>query len=213
MEELFDVLDCTGMLTGAVIGRAEAHATGTWHGAFHCLLFFRREDGVVALFQQRAREKKIAPGYFDVTVGGHYTAGESAVAAGPREIREELGLIVRYEQLVPLGRRTFVYCFTPGIREYEFQDVFLLPFDGLPERFRLQEGEVDGLLELDVEQGIALFDGKVGSAPALLHARRGGEARRDVSVAEFVPCLDRYYLKLLLLVRRFAGGDRQALAI
>lgn len=213
LEERFDVLDCTGAMTGAQIGRDEAHATGTWHGAFHCFLFFRKADRVVALFQLRSGTKKIAPGLFDVTVGGHYAAGETAAVAGPREIREELGLTVRFDQLVPLGRRIFVYCFPPGVQEQEFQDVFLLPVDGMPHGLVLQEGEVDALLELDVERGIALFDGKAMSAPAVLHPRTGGSARRNVAAADFVPCLDQYYLRLLVLAGRYAAGERGALAI
>jgi isopentenyldiphosphate isomerase len=213
MEEQFDVLDCTGALTGDRIGRDEAHATGTWHGAFHCLLFFRRAGRTAALFQLRSREKKIAPSRFDVTVGGHYAAGETAPIAGPREIREEIGLVVRFEQLVPVGRRTFVYCFNPGVKELEFQDVFLLPFEGPPEGIVLQEGEVDAMLELEVEQGIALFGGRAASVPGLLRSRTGDTAWRDVTAAEFVPCLDQHYLKLLLLARRYAGGERDLLAI
>lgn len=212
-EEQFDVLDCTGRLTGSKIGRDDAHATGTWHGAFHCLLFFRREGRTLALFQLRSQEKKIAPGLFDVTVGGHYAAGETAEVAGPREIGEEIGLNVRFEQLIPLGRRTFVYCFTSAGKEFEFQDIFLLPLDGPPEGAALQAGEVDALLEMEVEQGIALFGGRAASAPGRLHFRTGGTEQRDVTAAEFVPCLDQYYLKLLLLVRRYAGGERELLAI
>ena len=60
------------------IARDEAHRTGTWHGAFHCLILYAREGTGYALFQQRSSEKLIAPGAFDMSVGGHYAAGEGA---------------------------------------------------------------------------------------------------------------------------------------
>jgi isopentenyldiphosphate isomerase len=211
--ELFDVLDCTCARTGSVIERDAAHASGTWHGAVHCLAVFPRNSRAAVLFQKRSARKKIAPNRFDVTAGGHYAAGETAETAGPREIREELGLTVRFDQLVPLGRRTFVYCFTPGVREFEFQDVFLLPLDGMPGRLVLQESEVEGLLELDVEQGIELFSGKVPSLTATLSAGAGSTLPQTVAAADFVPCLDNYYLKLLVLARRYMNGEREALAI
>jgi len=211
--EQFDILDCTGRKTGARIGRDEAHAAGVWHGAFHCLMAYRGEGRVRALFQKRSRDKKIAPGLFDVSVGGHYAAGEDAATAGPREIREELGLAVPFPSLVPLGRRVFVYCFTKGVFEYEFQDVFLLPLEARPENLVLQAEEVDAVLELEVEEGIAFFSGKRDAAQGQL---LGGLQRREtitVTQREFVPCIDSYYLKLLLLAQRYFRGDRDALAI
>lgn len=209
--ERFDVLDCRGSATGRTIGRDEAHATGTWHGSFHCLLFYRKGGRTVALFQKRSAEKRIAPDCFDVSVGGHYAAGESAADAGPREIREELGLVVPFDRLVPVGRRIFVHCFTPGVFEYEFQDVFLLPCDDRPSGLVLQPGEVDGLLELELEQGMDLFAG--GTAEAIFIDPAGEERLRTVGPADFVPCIDRYYLKLLVLAKRYASGERTALAI
>ncbi|HEX9113520.1 MAG TPA: NUDIX domain-containing protein, partial [Nitrospirota bacterium] len=118
--EIFNVLDCSGLNTGEVIQRDEAHRAGVWHGAFHCLVIAERDGRGYALFQKRSLAKKIAPGKFDVSVGGHYAAGEDAKAAGPREMKEELGLDVRFSELLPVGRRVFVYCFRPGVKEYEF---------------------------------------------------------------------------------------------
>ena len=152
--------------------------------------------------------KKIAPGKFDVSVGGHYSAGENAAVAGPREIREELGLDVKFDELLPIGRRVFVYCFTPEVKEYEFQDVFLLPRDVRPEDITLQAEEVDSLVELDVELGIKLFSREILIAEGRF-IKSGTEAGRiEVSVEEFVPCLDNYYLKLLLLAQRYFSGER-----
>lgn len=209
--EQFDVLDRAGRRTGEVVGRDAAHANGIWHGAFHCLMVYPREGGTAALFQRRSDAKQIAPGLFDVTVGGHYTSGEDARAAGPREIAEELGLAVPFAALVPLGRRIFVHEFAPGVRELEFQDVYLLPLDGRPGPLRLQAGEVDAVLELGVEEGIGLFSG--GTARGTLIDAAGSERSVPVHAEDFVPCADNYYLKLLVLARRYRNGERAALAI
>ncbi len=150
---------------------------------------------------------------FDVSVGGHYAAGEDAKVAGPREIKEELGLDVRFTDLLPLGRRVFVYCFTPGVIEYEFQDVFLLIREMRPDAFVLQTEEVDAVLEMEVDHGIRLFTGEVRSIECSLYRNSTAAERVAVSAEEFVPCFDNYYLKLLLLARRYFQGERKLLFI
>ncbi|HSB33891.1 MAG TPA: NUDIX domain-containing protein [Nitrospirota bacterium] len=211
--EIFDVLDCRGLKNGEVIPREEAHRAGVWHGAFHCLVIGERDGRRYAIFQKRSLAKKIAPGKFDVSVGGHYTAGEDAKAAGPREIREELGLDVSFNELVPLGRRVFVYCFTPGVKECEFQDIFLLPRDVRPGGLALQADELDGVIEVELEQGIALFAGVTAQVEIMLHKPDGCSEETAVKAGDFVPCLDNYYLKLLMLAKRYFQGERELLLI
>ena len=109
--EMFDMLDCAGRKTGTTIDRDEAHRTGAWHGAFHCLIVYEHLRKPCVLFQKRSAAKVIAPGKFDVSVGGHYATDEDAAIAGPREIKEELGLDVPFSGLVSVGRRVFVFCF------------------------------------------------------------------------------------------------------
>jgi len=184
-----------------------------WHGAFHCLMIYGREGREYALFQKRSGEKKIAAGMFDVSVGGHYSAGEDARSAGPREISEELGLTIAFPDLVPLGRRVFVYSFAPGISEYEFQDVFLLPRNLDPGELTLQKEELDGIIELGVEQGIALFSGKIPSLQLSLLRPSGSRDMTTVAADDFVPCIDNYYLKLLLLAQRHLNGERDLLLL
>lgn len=207
------MLDCAGRKTGETISRDEAHRTGAWHGAFHCLIIHECEGMGYALFQKRSSKKRIAPGKFDVSVGGHYAVGEDAKVAGPREIKEELGLEARFTDLLPLGRRVFVYCLTPGVIEYEFQDVFMLVRNVRPDALVLQREEVDGALEMDLEQGIGLFSGKRSIAECSLHRTGAPGERVRVSVDDFVPCIDNYYLKLLLLARRYFSGERELLVI
>lgn len=210
--ELFDVLDCAGRKTGATISRDEAHRTGAWHGAFHCLIMYEHHRKPCVLFQKRSAAKTIAPGKFDVSVGGHYAAGEDAATAGPREIKEELGLAIPFSGLVSVGRRAFTYCFTPGIIEQEFQDVFLSPCAVGPDDLELQAEEVDAVVELDVDSGISLFSGAARSATAML-VSPGAGAAVVITVDDFVPSIDNYYLKLLLLVRQYYRGERDLLVI
>lgn len=206
--EYFDILDCTGKKTGRKIPRDEAHRAGTWHGAFHCLIIYERDGRQYALFQLRSKQKKIAPGKFDVSVGGHYTSGENAASAGPREIREELGIEIKFSDLFPVGRRILIYCFEPGIKEYEFQDIFLLPRPISPEQLILQRDEVDGLLELEIELGVKLFSGELKVAQGQLITPGNKTENIKITAQDFVSSLDNYYLKLLLISRQYFAGER-----
>lgn len=212
--EQFDELDCRGVKTGNLVSRDEAHSTGTWHGAFHCLLVYERGGRGYTLFQKRSSRKKIAPGRFDVSVGGHYAAGEDAACAGPREIREELGLDVPFKELTGIGRRIFAYCFTPDVTEYEFQDVFLLQKQVSPGDLTLQAEEIDGVMEMEVDAGISFFSGQIAGTECSYYGRGSSvPLPHTVSRDQFVPCLDNYYLKLLLLARRYLRGERELLFI
>lgn len=211
--EHFDVLDCTGRNTGETISRDEAHRTGAWHGAFHCLIIYEQAGRGYALFQKRSVLKRTAPGRFDVSVGGHYAAGEDAKVAGPREMKEELGLNVAFEDLVPLGKRISLYCFESGVREYEFQDVFLLIREMRPEALMMQKEEVDGVLEVEIEQGIELISGKRSVVECPLYKTGASGEQVRVSAHDFVPSIDSYYLKLLLLAQRCLNGERKLLLI
>lgn len=211
--EYIDVLDCAARKTGQIVLRADAHTQGLWHGAFHCLIVHRKAGMYTALFQLRSRQKVLAPGRFDVTVGGHYGTGEDAGTAGPRECNEELGIAADFHDLVPLGRRVCVYCFDGGLRECEFQDVFLLERVIDPQELAFQRGEVDGLLELGVSAGIDLFSRAVPSVDGTIYLPGGAKEIRTVAAADFVPSLDNYYLKLLLLARRYLSGERDLLII
>ena len=212
-EELFDVLECTGRKTGRTVRRDEAHRSGIWHGAFHCLILYPGDGAWRVMFQKRSRAKQIAPALFDVSVGGHYAAGEGPETAGPREISEELGLSVSYGDLVPVGRRVFVYCFTPALTEYEFQDVFLLPLPGRPASLRLQTDEVEAVLDMPIPHGLELFSGRSPSVAAVMASRDGAPHSVDVTAGAFVPCVDNYFLRLLVLAHRYASGERSLLAI
>ena len=62
-----------------------------------------RDASQMLVLQRRSEAKDTWPGLWDVSVGGHYAAGEG-LEGGLREIEEELGLEVREEQLVQAGK-------------------------------------------------------------------------------------------------------------
>ena len=87
--ELIDIYDAQGRKTG-VAERSKAHGDNTLlHRAAHVLVF--SADGRL-LLQKRSLHKRIQPGKWDASVGGHLAAGEDFLTGARRELAEELGL-------------------------------------------------------------------------------------------------------------------------
>lgn len=155
-DEPLDVLDEHGLPTGHTKGRQTVHAAGDWHRAIH--IWVVREERLV-LLQRRALTKDLEPGRLDVSVGGHYRAGELFVDV-LREAEEEIGLELRPGQLDFLGtaRSERIYQEAdPPVIDREFQEVYVVRDERPLEEYRQAQDEVEALYELPVEQAIALF--------------------------------------------------------
>ena len=200
MDELLDVLDERGSPTGEVVWKSEAHRRGLFHRCFHCWVAGEDAAGFYLLVQQRHLAKDTWPGYLDVTAAGHLKSGEEPLAGGLRELEEELGLRVEPGRLVPLGTRRIEQEIPQGC-DREFHDVFLLLDGTPPQDLRLQEGEVEAVLRIELGDAEALGTGQ-GSAPAKEY---GGAFDVRVSLADFVPNEEDY-------LRRVAGTARRVLA-
>lgn len=74
----------------------------------------------------RTSDKRIAPNGLDYSMGGHVDAGEEYIEAALREIREELNLHLKPEDLI------FVTKFEPGAIRY-FRVVYLYETDETPQ--------------------------------------------------------------------------------
>jgi isopentenyldiphosphate isomerase len=87
--ELLEIIDDNGVVVGQR-RRDEIHGDPSLqHRAIHVLVF----NAAGELFlQQRSRFKRIQPGRWDSSVGGHVDPGESCEEAAVRELGEELGV-------------------------------------------------------------------------------------------------------------------------
>jgi isopentenyldiphosphate isomerase len=122
--EYFDLCDDRGRALGIVKERSLVHRDGDWHRVFHCWLVHPR--GPSLLLQLRAPTKETSPGLWDVSVGGHYSAGEG-IEGGLREIQEELGLSVGLGDLTQVGWQRWEDFFSSnGLIEREVADIFFL---------------------------------------------------------------------------------------
>lgn len=209
-EEMIDIVDEAHTPLGTA-PKALAHRLGLWHYAMQCWIY--RVDPatgeVYLFFQKRSLYKDLNPDYFDVSAAGHYTAGERP-ADGVREISEELGLDVPFDSLLDLGIRTEVIK-TGELLNREFCRVYLLRTDLEPSDITPDGDEVHGLVEIAAVDGLALFSGEQSAAPAGGIELRSGAWEPFAGALtsdRFVPRVDRYYLKMFMLARLAARGER-----
>ncbi|CAM3129802.1 NUDIX domain-containing protein [Saccharomonospora xinjiangensis] len=193
--------------------KKEAHRLGLWHRTFSALAVNPSRRRVLLQKKVPGRYSFDRPDYADITVGGHYHAGED-VPAGVREVHEELGLPVSYDQLHPLGLRQTAVTLAPDYLEREFQHWHLLPLEIDLEEIPLADAEVSGLVELDLDDAISLATGDTDTVPARFASRTDtGLHHSDgtLSRAELVPnylALDQLYLRLFVTAYRYCAGER-----
>lgn len=182
--------------------REAVHRDGDWHKTFDAWLV--HPSGSV-LFQQRGRNKRDNPLFFDTSSAGHYQRGETA-REGVREIKEELGLTVSVSDLLPMGIRTNTSR-ANGRIDNEFQELFMVRFDGDPRAIDPDPDEVEGAVWIPIADGLRLFGGHV---PAITVPRigLGLDAPIPLSPIDFVPAKDRYYLKVFWMAARMLRGER-----
>lgn len=156
--------------------REDVHRAGDWHETFHCW-FTLSED---VLFQKRSKTKKDYPGLFDITSAGHLLADET-IEDGIREIEEELGVKLQFNDLISLGiLKEEIKIET--IHDREFCHVFLYECDEMPS-FTLQEDEVESMHKIKLNDAVNLFKGVTQSIEV---TPINGGASQTVSMESFV---------------------------
>jgi isopentenyldiphosphate isomerase len=209
MTERFDIYDEEGNPIG-IASRGEVHTKGHWHHTFHCWLVRRDWEGkAYVLFQQRSDTKDTNPGCFDITAAGHLAAGETPKDA-VREMEEELGLSVLFEELVPYGTIREEDAGEAGGKPYidrEVSHVFGLVTDRSPEKFTLQEEEVAGLYEADALRLIDVMEGIEQSVEAIGVEMKDGQPRQKsvtVRASDFVSRDCAYYIGVFRFLQKMA---------
>jgi isopentenyldiphosphate isomerase len=198
--ERFDVLDASGNLTGRTRRRDLVHRHGDWHRAFHCWIVVESREGTPALIlQRRADDKDTWPGALDVSVGGHYRAGET-LADVLREMHEEVGQGATLDALRFLGRRTYVCDAEVGTRDREIQDVFMWRTPIVFDAFRPNPEEVAALELVTVADFLALATRNRSAVHAHRLLPDGAISESTVHYAELIPSVDGYFQRAAVAI-------------
>jgi isopentenyldiphosphate isomerase len=138
--------------------REEVHRLGYWHEVFHCWVISSVAGTNYIYLQLRSETKKDYPSLFDITAAGHLLADET-VRDGVREIKEEIGVSLNFEELIPLG--IFDYCVVrENFIDKEIANVYVYKTTKNIDDFVLQQDEVAGMVKVDFNDFLALWFGQ-----------------------------------------------------
>lgn len=153
MNEYFEILKADGRPSGRVKERNAVHRDGDLHGGVHIwvIRFSELDNAIEILLQRRRGDKDSFPGCLDVSSAGHVQAGEDFLTTALRELEEELGLIVGYDDLIYLFSQVQggEYIFhNKSFINNEYVKIYLLSPDVSLEDLSYQEEEISELIWL-----------------------------------------------------------------
>lgn len=206
--ELFDIVHADGTPTGQTKPRAAVHRDGDWHRAVHVWVTGVDETGKSFLIVQRRNEHKDTwPSRLDATVGGHYRAGETQ-AETLRETEEEIGVSVNLAEVRPVGIRIAIGTHNAQTRDYELQDVFLLRSDRPLTAYRPNPAELSALIQIPLTSLLDLYSGDRAKINARnLDANTGEVQSVTLTLADFIPSVDRYPYRVAIAAQALLRGD------
>jgi isopentenyldiphosphate isomerase len=200
-KETLTIFDQAGTHIGTAT-RDEVHRKGYWHETFHCWFIKWEKEKCYLYFQLRSKDKKDYPNLLDITAAGHILSHET-FEDGIREVREETGVEVRFQELTPMGIIPYEVIMNDFI-DRERAHLFLYEFQGELDEFTLQAEEVLGIFRVE----LSIFERLVNKEVSNLNLEgfQLTDNRKEVKTltatkADFVPHEDSYYNEVLQRIR------------
>ncbi|KWX78766.1 NUDIX hydrolase [Paenibacillus jilunlii] len=205
-EEILTIFDAEGQVTGTA-PRDEVHRYGHWHETFHCWFVEQREDSLYIYLQLRSKDKRDYAGLLDITAAGHLLANET-VKDGLREVEEELGVQLAFDELIPLGVIPYSMV-NEGMIDNERANVFLYSNHFPLEQFRLQPEEVAGIVSAEFASFRQFWQGGLQQLDVSgFRVTDNGEriaVQEAVGLTHFVPHDTAYYLQVIAGIEKAFG--------
>ncbi|MBE6738297.1 MAG: NUDIX domain-containing protein [Ruminococcaceae bacterium] len=192
-----------------IMDRKLAHIQGEWHITFHCWIVNKENQSI--LFQLRSKDKKNYPNMFDISAAGHLVANEE-IGDGIREVTEELGINMCFNNLHSLGYRVEVDDQENGQKNREYQSVYIAEISKELSEYRPQKEEVSGLMWMKLVDALSLFSDRSDTAmmSGIIYDSVTNQwivSERTVSKADFIPRIQNYYLTIAIMCQRLFNND------
>lgn len=149
--EMFDIVNRDGTKTGKTKEREAVHTDGDWHQSVHIWI----ASGGKVLLQKRKEDKDSFPNCYDIASAGHVDLGEDFVTSALRELKEELSITAKSNDLKYLFTQELCVdkmFFNRHFVSNELNAVFLLTKDIQGEKLTFQESEISALKWEDIDE-------------------------------------------------------------
>lgn len=181
-EELIDICDSSNRLTGLKNTKTEAHKNGLWHRSSHVWLYTKKGE---ILLQLRGKNQFLYPDRWDISVAGHVSAGEEPITGAIREMKEEIGLFTRKQDLhfFKIRKVRMVY---KRLLNNEFNYIYFRRFDGNIKKLKIQKEELQKIRFMPLD----MLEKELKANPGryVPHGRYWHEIIREVR-KRLKPCL------------------------
>jgi isopentenyldiphosphate isomerase len=182
-----------------VATRKDIHRFGYWHETFNCWFISKENETDYLYLQLRSDIKKDYPNLLDTTVAGHLLANET-VQDGVREITEEIGIDISFQELIPLG--IIAHCIvSEDLIDKEIANIFLYKSEKSFDNFTLQEEEVSGIVKTKFKHFAELWldERETIKIKGFLIKKDGEKVLIDENVGKnkFVPYQIKFYKTLI----------------
>lgn len=206
--ELIDIFNENHKYLG-VCEKELAHKLGLWHEVFNGIIVNKENKSIIFQIKNAKHNQVHDMDKIDISVGGHYQAGEK-IEDGIREIKEESGIEIDFRDLVYLGERQVSTIVKEDYIVREFQKIFIVPYNGSITNLKCQDDEVNGFIEFEIDNCIDLFLKNKTSIIGVDNNQKNVE----VTLKNFVESYlngDELYLRLAIASKRFIEGERKEL--
>lgn len=155
MDELVEVLTEDGKFVGKKISKLTAHKQGICHGISAVALI--DSDGRL-LIQKRSETKKDEPSKWDLSSAGHIDVNETPDEAAVREMIEELGILVKKDDLKLIDTYLNKNKLNEEIYINHFTYLYVMQKNIRIDNVVMQQSEVSDIMFVDKENYISMLN-------------------------------------------------------
>lgn len=150
--EYLDIYDENKKYLGKY-SREYVHQNALWHNTVHCWLYDIYGN---VYFQIRKEEEKLY-----TTASGHVLSGETIKEAFGREVKEEIGINIPYEDAILIDTHQYkadkIKKDGTIFKDRAFVNVYGYLYSDDDKKFKFDLSEVNGLVKISAKEALKLF--------------------------------------------------------